>query len=71
MEAMCDPFEADVTARILEAFGLVMKFDSHTKPYVPIDMKKAMRLSADRAMQFLANERSAAGVSISYMEQAT
>lgn len=61
MEAMCDPSEADVTARILEAFGLVMKFDSHTKPYVPIDIKNAMRLSADCAMQFLANKQETTG----------
>lgn len=61
MEAMCDPSEADVTARILEAYGLVLKCDSHEKPRVPEEMKAAIRLSADRAMQFLFRTQETSG----------
>ncbi|KAI9045876.1 terpene cyclase/mutase family protein [Aspergillus affinis] len=61
MEAMCDPSTADVTARVIEAFGLVMKTDSREKSLVPRDMKVAMMSAADRAMKYLVSEQDAGG----------
>lgn len=40
----------------------MLKCDSHEKPQVPDEMKAAMRLSADRALQFLAMTQEKTGV---------
>lgn len=61
IEAMCDPSEAYVTAQILEAYGLVLKCNSHEKSEVPDEMKAAIRLSADRALQFLVTTQEKTG----------
>lgn len=61
MEAMCDPSVADITARIIEAFALVMKHNSHDKPLVPKDMGGAMLFAADRAIKYLSTEQESNG----------
>lgn len=37
MESLCDPSTADVTGRVLEAFGLIIKLSSDGENYSLID----------------------------------
>ncbi|KAJ5872757.1 uncharacterized protein N7529_005110 [Penicillium soppii] len=49
MEALCDPSTADVTGRILEAFGLLFQ-----RPHnLPFDLINDMKLACDHAIHYL------------------
>jgi squalene-hopene/tetraprenyl-beta-curcumene cyclase len=49
MEALCDPSTADVTGRILEAFGLLFQ-----RPHnLPFDLINDMKLACDLAIHYL------------------
>ncbi|CAG8265403.1 unnamed protein product [Penicillium salamii] len=49
MEALCDPSTADVTGRILEAFGLLFQSPNQ----FPVDLIYDMKLACDRAIRYL------------------
>ncbi|OJJ35539.1 hypothetical protein ASPWEDRAFT_740365 [Aspergillus wentii DTO 134E9] len=59
MEAMCDPSTADVTGRILEAFGLLLQ--AKGKHTVPGELQGAMIVSSTRALHYLSSEQEPTG----------
>ncbi|KAJ5335519.1 hypothetical protein N7452_007922 [Penicillium brevicompactum] len=63
MDSLCDPSSADVTGRILEAFGLVMQmsFTGHSQK-VPDDLVNRMSTACDRALDYLAYQQELDGV---------
>ncbi|PYI24503.1 squalene cyclase [Aspergillus violaceofuscus CBS 115571] len=52
MDSLCDPSSADVTGRVLEAFGLL--FRSPVTQYAGLDLLSQMRAASDRAIGYLA-----------------
>ncbi|KAL4898987.1 hypothetical protein BDW74DRAFT_171829 [Aspergillus multicolor] len=62
MNSMCDPSTADVTGRILEAFGLVLKIGAETPAcQVSASLESRMRETAARAIVYLEGEEEAFG----------
>jgi squalene-hopene/tetraprenyl-beta-curcumene cyclase len=63
MDSLCDPSSADVTGRILEAFGLLM--EAFSKPVygkdIPQDLIDRISLSCDCGISYLAVEQEATG----------
>ena len=51
MDSLCDPSTADVTGRILEAFGLVFKHTKHA--YIDEDLLKRMDSACRRGIRYL------------------
>lgn len=60
MDSMCDPSTADVTARVVEAFGLVLQH-TNEKSVLSYDIQSAMKHSATRAIDYLLKEQEANG----------
>ncbi|KAL4992967.1 terpenoid cyclases/protein prenyltransferase alpha-alpha toroid [Aspergillus recurvatus] len=62
MNSMCDPSTADVTGRILEAFGLVLKIGTDTPSYqVSTSLESRMRETAAKAIKYLEGEEESFG----------
>ena len=59
MDSLCDPSTADVTGRILEAFGLMMQ--SAPKEFVAQGLLKRIRAASQRAITYLAATQEATG----------
>ena len=59
MDSLCDPSTADVTGRILEAFGLMMK--SAPKEYIAQGLLNRMKSASQRAITYLAAIQEATG----------
>lgn len=66
MESMCDPSTADVTGRVIEAFGLVM--EQHSRISRPVEksllaqsIRDAIRQSANRGIDYLLREQEQSG----------
>ncbi|RAH68859.1 terpene cyclase/mutase family protein [Aspergillus aculeatinus CBS 121060] len=59
MDSLCDPSSADVTGRVLEAFGLL--FRSPVADYAGSDLLSQMRTASDRAIEYLAQTQEADG----------
>ncbi|KAL4762235.1 terpene cyclase/mutase family protein [Aspergillus foveolatus] len=62
MDSMCDPSTADVTGRILEALGPVLKIGTETASYqVSVSLESRMRETATRAINYLESEQESFG----------
>ncbi|KAL4735040.1 terpenoid cyclases/protein prenyltransferase alpha-alpha toroid [Aspergillus similis] len=62
MDSMCEPSTADVTGRILEALGLVLKIGTETPSYqVSASLESRMRETAARAIKYLKSEQESFG----------
>ncbi|KAH7137907.1 putative squalene-hopene-cyclase [Dendryphion nanum] len=59
MNALCDPSSADVTGRILEAFGLIMKLAE--REYVEPQVLERISLACNRAITYLIEEQEKSG----------
>ncbi|KAL4880760.1 terpenoid cyclases/protein prenyltransferase alpha-alpha toroid [Aspergillus karnatakaensis] len=58
MDSMCDPSTADVTGRILEAFGLVFQLGSENPAYLVTDsVATRMKASVSKGIKYLAREK--------------
>ncbi|KAI9375931.1 terpenoid cyclases/protein prenyltransferase alpha-alpha toroid [Aspergillus egyptiacus] len=61
MDSLCDPSTADVTGRILEAFGLLMQGAAANKYGITADLIDGMNLACDRAITYLARTQEPTG----------
>jgi squalene-hopene/tetraprenyl-beta-curcumene cyclase len=59
MDSLCDPSSADVTGRVLESFGLMIKL-AETE-YVEQDLIKVVSLACSRAIKYLIREQNTYG----------
>ncbi|KAJ5117465.1 hypothetical protein N7448_011097 [Penicillium atrosanguineum] len=58
MESLCDPSTADVTGRVLEAFGLIIKLSSDGKDHILIDR---INVACCRALTYLTHHQETSG----------
>jgi squalene-hopene/tetraprenyl-beta-curcumene cyclase len=62
MDSMCGPSTADVTGRILEALGLLLKIGTETASYeVSASLESRMRETTTRAIKYLESEQESFG----------
>ncbi|KAH6950940.1 putative squalene-hopene-cyclase [Fusarium avenaceum] len=59
MDALCDPSSADVTGRVLEAFGLLLKLSK--KEYMEPNILDKIKLASTKAIRYLAQEQTSFG----------
>ncbi|KAJ3533476.1 hypothetical protein NM208_g7971 [Fusarium decemcellulare] len=59
MDALCDPSSADVTGRILEAFGAMLKISE--KAHVDAEIVRRISKACDAAISYLANTQEPSG----------
>ncbi|KAF4457824.1 squalene cyclase [Fusarium austroafricanum] len=59
MDGLCDPSSADVTGRVLEAFGLLLKLSE--KEYIEPNIIQKIQVASTKAMTYLAQEQTSFG----------
>ena len=61
MDSLCDPSTADLTGRIVEAFGLMMRTARSGKEHINAGLLDRISGACERAIGFLASEQEASG----------
>lgn len=61
MDSLCDPSTADVTGRILEAFGLFLEITDRKNIDIDVDLLNRMEAASLRAIRYLTSNREPTG----------